>query len=344
MQIILGVETSCDETAVALVEQADGQVTLRAQAVASQIAQHRPYGGVVPEVATREHLRNLPKLVPQVWAEAQTKAAEIDAVAVTSGPGLAPALLVGLSYARGLGLALGKPCYLVNHLEGHLLSPFAAANRVPVFPFIGLIVSGGHTLLLRARGWDDYEKLGGTVDDAAGEVLDKVARLLGLGYPGGPEIERWARLGNPEAHAFPQSFPERDNFNFSFSGLKTSVRYFVEKHPEVLTNEKALADVCASFQAAVVAVLVRKAWTAAERWRVPVVAASGGVLCNAALRSALEQSPLRRGRELLVAPGAWCTDNAAMIAMVAAHKLAQGIKPKETGDLDPSWQLGAATV
>jgi N6-L-threonylcarbamoyladenine synthase len=227
----IGIETSCDESAAALVEVTGGSLRVAASLVGSQIAQHRPYGGVVPEVAVREHLRNLPRLVPAALAEAGWKAGEIAGVAVTRGPGLATSLLIGHGYARGLALALGKPVRGINHLEGHLLSPFFAENKPVAFPFLGLVVSGGHTLLIEARGWNDYRKLGGTVDDAAGEVFDKVARMLGLGYPGGPEIEKAARAGDPAAYDFPQAFPERDSFQFSFSGLKTSVRYFLEKHP-----------------------------------------------------------------------------------------------------------------
>jgi N6-L-threonylcarbamoyladenine synthase len=339
MKWVLGIETSCDETAVALVGEEEGRLELRAQAVSSQIRQHQPFGGVVPELATREHLRNLPKMAPALWREAGVNPAELAAIAVTAGPGLAPALLIGHSYARGLALALNKPCYPVNHLEGHLLSPWAAAGRPLQFPFVGLIVSGGHTLLIRAEALGQYRKLGGTVDDAAGEVFDKVARLLGLSYPGGPEIEKRAERGNARAHEFPQSFPERDNYNFSFSGLKTSLRYFLEKNSAWRENEQARADICASFQAAIVEVLTRKAWRAAQAEGVNVLVAAGGVLCNGALRRALEQAPERKGRELLVAPAPWCTDNAAMIAMVAAQKLAAGLPAPCGSDIDPNWAL-----
>ena len=233
---VLGIETSCDETAVALVETNPWSTDILAQVISSQIALHRPYGGVVPEMATREHLRNLPVLVPQVMKDVNLKLDAIDAIAATEGPGLASSLLIGHSYARALAVALSKPMMGVNHLEGHLFSPFIANRRAVEFPFVGLIASGGHTLLVHALGWDRYLKLGSTVDDAAGEAFDKVAKLLGLPYPGGPEIEKMALKGNPEAFGLPRSFPERDNLNFSFSGLKTAVRFFYEKSPQMQTE------------------------------------------------------------------------------------------------------------
>ncbi len=341
----LGIETSCDESAAALVEVPAGGGALRVAAslVGSQIARHRPYGGVVPEVAVREHLRNLPRLVPAVLAEAGWKMADIDGIAVTQGPGLATSLLIGNAYARGLGIALGRPVRGVNHLEGHLLSPFLDGGSGVAFPFLGLIVSGGHTLLVEARGWNDYRKLGGTVDDAAGEVFDKVARLLGLGYPGGPEIEKAARSGNPRAHDFPQAFPERDSFQFSFSGLKTSVRYFLEKNPGFQADPKFVADVAASFQRAVVEVLVRKAARAARARRLKTVSLAGGVACNGALRAALEKECAANGLLLAAAPPLLCTDNAAMIAAVAALKEAAGAPPAAMpADIDPNLPLAAA--
>ena len=339
----LGIETSCDESAVAVVDTADGAPRIRASLVGSQIARHRPYGGVVPEVAVREHLRNLPQMVPRALAEAGIAAEEIDGIAVTQGPGLATSLLIGYSYARGLGLRLGKPVRGINHLEGHLLSPFLAAGTPAAFPFLGLIVSGGHTLLVEARDWNVYKKLGGTVDDAAGEVFDKVARMLGLGYPGGPEIERVAREGNPQAFDFPQSFPERDSFQFSFSGLKTSLRYFLEKQPALLSDPAFVADVAASFQRAVVEVLVRKTVLAARARRLRTVVVAGGVACNGNLRALLEKAARDEGFTLAPAPPALCTDNAAMIAGVAALKEAAGKGMAIAApDIDPNLPL--ATV
>jgi len=338
----IGIETSCDESAVAVVE-ADGDgLRLLASLVGSQIARHRPFGGVVPEVAVREHLRNLPRLAAAALQEAGIGTGDLDGIAVTQGPGLATSLLIGHAYARGLGLATGLPVRGINHLEGHLLSPFLASGGETVFPFLGLIVSGGHTLLVEARGWNDYRCLGGTVDDAAGEVFDKVARMLGLGYPGGPEIEKVAKEGNSVAYDFPQAFPERADFRFSFSGLKTSVRYFLEKNPERLGDRAFVADVAASFQRAVVAVLVRKTVDAARAKGLRTVVAAGGVACNGALRGALEGDAARNGFRLLLAPLALCTDNAAMIAGVAALKERAGAALPLPDDIDPNLPLAAA--
>jgi N6-L-threonylcarbamoyladenine synthase len=336
---VLGIETSCDETAVAYVEHKDGSCRMLGSLVSSQTELHSTYGGVVPELATREHLRNLPTLVQQLKNVTGLGWREVDAVAVTEGPGLAPALLIGHSYARGLGLALNRPVLGVNHLEGHLFSPFLASGQKVEFPFIGLIVSGGHTLLVEARDWNQYRKLGGTVDDAAGEAFDKVARMLGLPYPGGPEIELMARAGNSEAYAFPRSFPERDNYNFSFSGLKTSVKYFVEKNPGALQDPSWVADICASFQEAVVQVLVRKTVLAAEARRIKRVVAAGGVLCNQRLRAELSRMMLGANIQLLLADNMLCTDNAAMIASVAAEKIHHNLQDNSPRDISPSLSL-----
>jgi len=341
----IGIETSCDESAVALVEAApEGGLRLLSSLVGSQIARHRPFGGVVPEVAVREHLRNLPKLAEGALAEAGLKTADLDGIAVTQGPGLATSLLIGHAYARGLGLATGLPVRGINHLEGHLLSPFLTPETggVVPFPFLGLVVSGGHTLLVEARGWNDYRKLGGTVDDAAGEVFDKVARMLALGYPGGPEIEKAAKAGHPAAFEFPQAFPERADFRFSFSGVKTSVRYFLEKNQEKLSDPAFVADVAASFQHAVVGVLARKTADAARARGLRTVVAAGGVACNGALRAALETAAKKGGFRLLLAPPVLCTDNAAMIAGVAALKERAGAALPLPDDIDPNLPLAAA--
>src|SRR5271163_1238789 len=338
---VLGIETSCDETAVALVETNPWSTDLLAHAVSSQIELHRPYGGVVPEMATREHLRNLPLLVPQVMKEVNLSLDAIDAVAATEGPGLASSLLIGHSYARALAVALSKPMIGVNHLEGHLYSPFIANRRAVEFPFVGLIASGGHTLLVHALTWNRYVKLGSTVDDAAGEAFDKVAKLIGLPYPGGPEIEKMAKLGNPEAYGLPRSFPERDNLNFSFSGLKTAVRFFYEKSPHMQTEPVWAYDLCASFQKAVVDVLVRKSVQAVAQARVVRLVVSGGVLCNKMLRGELEFACYEAGIDLIVAEPAFCTDNAGMIAGTAAEKLAAGIQPSCGDDINPNLNLFA---
>jgi N6-L-threonylcarbamoyladenine synthase len=336
---VLGIETSCDETAVALVDHKEGRARLLGSLVSSQTELHATYGGVVPELATREHLRNLAPLVKQMKEVTGVGWREIDAVAVTEGPGLAPALLIGHSYAHGLGLALNKPVLGVNHLEGHLFSPFLAEGIEVEFPFLGLVVSGGHTLLVEARDWNHYRKLGSTVDDAAGEAFDKVARMLGLPYPGGPQIEKMAKEGNLEAYTFPRSFPERDNYNFSFSGLKTSVRYFLEKNPEALKDRAWIADICASFQEAIVQVLVRKTLLAAEARRIKRVVAAGGVLCNQRLRAELSRVALGANIQLHLADSMLCTDNAAMIAAVAAEKLARDLPSGVPGDISPNLSL-----
>ncbi|MCE0483595.1 MAG: tRNA (adenosine(37)-N6)-threonylcarbamoyltransferase complex transferase subunit TsaD [Methylacidiphilales bacterium] len=338
---VLGIETSCDETAVAFVETNPWSTDILAQVVSSQVALHRPYGGVVPEMATREHLRNLPLLVPQVMKEVNLPLDAIEAVAATEGPGLASSLLIGHSYARALAIALSKPMVGVNHLEGHLYSPFIANRRAVEFPFVGLIASGGHTLLVHALGWDRYVKLGSTVDDAAGEAFDKVAKLVGLPYPGGPEIEKMAAKGNPEAFGLPRSFPERDNLNFSFSGLKTAVRFFFEKSQQMQADQQWTYDLCASFQKAVVDVLVRKSIQAVAQSRVERLAVSGGVLCNGFLRGELEFACYEAGIDLIVAEPAFCTDNAGMIAGAAAEKLAAGVKPRVGDDINPNLDLFA---
>ncbi len=336
---VLGIETSCDETAVALVETNPWSTDILAQVVSTQIALHRPFGGVVPEMATREHLRNLPLLVPQVMREVNLGLDAIDAIAATEGPGLASSLLIGHSYARALAVALSKPMVGVNHLEGHLYSSFLANRRAVEFPFVGLIASGGHTLLVHALGWDRYVKLGSTVDDAAGEAFDKVAKLIGLPYPGGPEIEKMAAKGNAEAFGLPRSFPERDNLNFSFSGLKTAVRFFFEKSPMMQADKEWIYDLCASFQKAVVDVLVRKAVAAVGQARVERLAVSGGVLCNKMLREELEFACYEAGIDLIMPEPAYCTDNAGMIAGTAAEKLAAGVEPRVGDDINPNLDL-----
>ena len=338
---VLGIETSCDETSVALVETNPFSTDVLAEATSSQVNLHRPYGGVVPEMASREHLRNLPLLVPQIMKEVNLPLEAVDAIAATEGPGLASSLLVGHSYARALAVALSKPMIGINHLEGHLYSPFISNRRAIEFPFVGLIASGGHTLLVHALGWDRYVKLGSTVDDAAGEAFDKVAKLLGLPYPGGPEIEKLARQGNPEAYGLPRSFPERDNLNFSFSGLKTAVRLFHEKSPQIRSDPAWANDLCASFQKAVIDVLVRKSLQGVGVARVSRLAVSGGVLCNRALCQALEVACYQARVELIAAEPAYCTDNAAMIAGTAAEKLEAGIPATCGEDIYPNLDLFA---
>ena len=320
-RIVLAIETSCDETAIAILRDFDQVLAHR---VASQAALHAPYGGVVPEVASRNHLALLPRLLRDALSEAALSIDGVDAYAATTGPGLAAALLVGVSAARGLALGAGKPFFPVNHLEGHLLSPFFGESEIPAH--VALIVSGGHTLLFDVEGYGRYRLLGRTLDDAAGEAFDKVAKLLGLGYPGGSEIDRLARSGNPLRFAFPRSMIASTDFNFSFSGLKTSLRYFLESG----FKQEDLSDICASFQEAVVDVLVTKLARAAHASGRSLLGLSGGVSANARLRERVAQMCRESGLRLRTAPLELCTDNALMIAFAASQRTAQSI----SGDLD----------
>lgn len=327
---VLALETSCDETAAAILR---GYSEVLAHRVSSQADLHAKYGGVVPEVASRNHLALLPALVQGCLEDAGITIGEIDAFAATTGPGLAAALLVGAAAAKGLALGAGKNFLAVNHLEGHLLSPFFGLEIVP--PHVALVVSGGHTLLFDVEGHGRYELLGRTVDDAAGEAFDKVAKLLGLPYPGGAEIDRLARQGDPARFEFPRSMIESGDLNFSFSGLKTSVRYFLGKG----FDARDLPDICASFQEAVVDVLVAKAVAAAARCGKRQVAVSGGVSANARLVQKLTARCASKGIELRFAPAELRTDNALMIAYAAAHRAAVA-SPIET-DIRPNFDASA---
>ena len=338
---LIGVESSCDETSVAVVR--DGVVL--ANVVSSQIELHSEYGGVVPELATREHLRNFETVASNAVRSAGITFREIDGVAATRGPGLPNALMIGLKAAQGLAFGLGKPFLAINHHEAHLYSPWIVddplrANFDEFQPSVSLIVSGGHTMLVFVEGALSHRVLGGTIDDAAGECFDKSAKLMGLSYPGGPEMDRLAADGNPRAFSFPRPLINELNDNFSFSGLKTSVRYFLEKHPALADDPKQLADLCASVQAAIVETLVRKTMRAAMRENVNMITASGGVTCNRGLRMALSEACESAGIQLRLAPGSVCTDNAAMIAILAERKLLSG-KGCDDLDLDPlpSWQI-----
>jgi N6-L-threonylcarbamoyladenine synthase len=329
---VLGVETSCDETSAAVVR--DGQEIL-SNVVSSQVALHRAYGGVVPELASRSHLQLISSVIDQALVDAHTPIDEIDAVAATYGPGLASSLLIGLNAAKGIAFATDKPFVGVNHVEAHLYSPLLANGSPDALPMVSLIVSGGHTILAHATAIGKHEILGQTVDDAAGEAFDKVAKLLGLGYPGGPEIEKRGAQGNPAAIDFPRSMLHDDSYNFSFSGLKTSVLYFLRKNPQ-----HCVPDVCASFQEAVVDVLVGKIVRAADQRGVKAVSVSGGVSINGRLREKLGAECARRGSQLLVAPAKLCTDNAAMIAALAYHKLQSGQPSDYALEVAPSIGLG----
>ncbi len=306
---ILGIETSCDETSAAVVR--DGTEIL-SNVVSSQVDLHRPFGGVVPELASRHHLELIDSIVTEALTAAGMGWSEIHAVAATYGPGLASSLLIGLNAGKGIATSLGVPFYAINHMEAHLYSPLIARAELPM---VSLIVSGGHTMLVHATAIGRHEILGQTVDDAAGEAFDKVAKLLKLGYPGGPEIDRLAKQGNPAAIAFPRSMLDDPSYNFSFSGLKTSVRYWLDRN-----GSAPVADVCASFQEAVVDVLVGKTMRAAEQFGVRTVSAAGGVSINSRLRARLREECDRRQIRLLLADAKLCTDNAAMIGALAFHK------------------------
>ena len=332
--LLLAIESSCDETAVAIVRGESGQPTeVLASVVASQISLHREFGGVVPELASRNHSLHLRGLVEQALQDAGTGMEQIDAFAATNGPGLASSLLIGSTAAKGMACASKRPFLAINHLEGHLLSPFIKLTEVP--PHVALVVSGGHTLLLDVECAGHYRKMGGTRDDAAGEAYDKVGKMLGLPYPGGPEVEKVARGGNPQAYDFPRSMIHDSNLDFSFSGLKTAVLYSIQKE----RGELPLENLAASFQAAVIEVLVQKTLRAAKQAGRKRIALSGGVSLNEALRAAFECACDRAGLELVLAPSALCTDNAAMIAFAALLRHLNGGSSPLDGDIHPNLPL-----
>ncbi|HEY8901745.1 MAG TPA: tRNA (adenosine(37)-N6)-threonylcarbamoyltransferase complex transferase subunit TsaD [Chthoniobacterales bacterium] len=312
MALILAIETSCDETAAAVLR---GRDELLASEVWSQASLHAQYGGVVPEVASRNHLAALPEIVRGALDRAGVGIEEIDAFAATSGPGLPTALLVGMAHAKALAIGRNRPFLAINHVEGHLFSPFFGEEEVP--PHLGLVVSGGHTLLVDVAGFGDCRVLGTTLDDAAGEAFDKVAKLLGLGYPGGVEIERLARDGDATRYDLPRGMLHSGDFRFSFSGLKTAVRYLLDR------ESVSLPDVCASFQSAVLDVLVEKTVTAALESGRKVVALSGGVSSNRRLQEMMQTRADQVGLTVQLAPRELRTDNAAMIAYVAALRFAR---------------------
>lgn len=327
MTRILGIETSCDETAVAVVD--DGR-RIHCNLVSSQVAQHAPFGGIVPEVASRHHLELLQPLVEQALASIDGDAAGIDAVAVTHGPGLVGALLVGLAYAKGLALAWNKPLIAVNHLEGHLYAPWMDAET-DVFPHVALLVSGGHTSIYLVRAWGDYQLLGQTRDDAIGEAYDKVAKYLGLGYPGGPIIDRLAAQAQRPAFELPRPMLSADHFDFSYSGLKTAVITALEQANVGGVSPEA-AGVARAFQDAAVDVAVGKTLRAAREFGCKQVTITGGVAANSRLRALMRDEAASAGIEVRIPPFALCTDNAAMIAGVAYQQFNAGV----TASLDVS--------
>ncbi|MBI3100749.1 MAG: tRNA (adenosine(37)-N6)-threonylcarbamoyltransferase complex transferase subunit TsaD [Burkholderiales bacterium] len=339
-RLVLGIESSCDETGVALVQSQDSGVpALLAHALHSQIEMHQAYGGVVPELASRDHIRRVLPLTSAVLAEAGRSLAEVDVVAYTRGPGLAGALLVGAGVACALGMALGKPVLGVHHLEGHLLSPFLSADP-PAFPFVALLVSGGHTQLMRVDGVGRYELLGETIDDAAGEAFDKSAKLMGLGYPGGPALSRLALQGDPVAFKLPRPLLHSGNLDFSFAGLKTAVLTQARKLGDTLEARKA--DLAASTQAAIVEVLVKKSLTALQETGLQRIVVAGGVGANRLLREQLDAACAKRRVRVHYPELHLCTDNGAMIALAAAMRLQAGQQEAVFDyafDVKPRWPL-----
>jgi N6-L-threonylcarbamoyladenine synthase len=319
---ILGIETSCDETSAAVVR--DGKLLSNVTTV--QLV-HTKYGGVVPELASRAHQKLIVPSAEQALERAGATKADVDAVAAVYGPGLIGSILVGLSFGKAMALGLGIPFIGVNHMEGHVFSNLIDEPKPP-FPFMNLTVSGGHTQLVLVRAPFEYVVLGETIDDAAGEAFDKVAKMLGIGYPGGPLIDQYAARGNPTAIDFPRSYLGNDSFDFSFSGVKTSVLYYLKRKgfnkQDAAKDEKFLADVCASFQASVVDVLVHKLVAAAEAHGVKNIAIAGGVSANSELRRRSADAARKKGLTLFIPRFEYCTDNGAMIAMVGYYRMVRG--------------------
>lgn len=333
--VVLALETSCDETSAAVVV---GGRTILSNVISSQVPLHRKYGGVVPEIASRKHIENIIGVVDEALTAAGKTLSDIDAVGVTYGPGLVGALLVGVAAAKAMAFALDVPLIGVNHLEGHVFANLLAFPELEP-PFVALVVSGGHTSLVHVRGFNAFELMGQTRDDAAGEAFDKIARVMDLPYPGGPEIERLAAAGNREAIAFPRALVGKDNLEFSFSGLKSAVLNYLNNASQK-GEPVMLADVAASFQASIVSVLVEKTLLAAQKAAVDTVVVAGGVAANTELKQELSSACARNNLRFFAPPLALCTDNAAMIACRANYKLEAG----EIADLSinavPSLKLG----
>ena len=337
--IILGVESSCDETGLALYDSERG---LLSHALYSQVAMHEEYGGVVPELASRDHVRRAIPLLEQVLEESDVTLEAIDAIAFTQGPGLAGALLVGASVANGLALALNKPVVGVHHLEGHLLSPLLS-KQAPSFPFVALLVSGGHTQLMRVDGVGQYELLGETLDDAAGEAFDKSAKLLGLGYPGGPAISRLAEFGHASIHELPRPMLHSKTLDFSFSGLKTAVLTLVKKQQANLC-EQDKANIARAFVDSIVEVLVAKCIAALKQTGMKRLVIAGGVGANQQLRAALNEAAKRKRFDVFYPELALCTDNGAMIAFAGAMRLQKNPDAASydySFNVKPRWPLDA---
>jgi len=335
--IILGIETSCDETAVAIIDgDADDHIRTLSERIASQVEIHAAYGGVVPEIASREHLQHLPPMVHEVMHASNLAWRDLSAIAVTAGPGLMGALLVGVSWARAAGMVNNIPVIPIHHLEGHLFAP-GLSGKLPDFPFITLLVSGGHTLLIRVDGLGQYAILGQTLDDAAGECFDKCARLLGLPYPGGPAIAQLAQHGDKDRFKLPRPMLNKDNLNFSFSGLKTAVLYAVRNEGDM--DDQACADMAAGIETAISEVLVKKAVRACMQANIPRLIIAGGVAANAHLRTILEQQTKQPGIAIYMPKQDYCTDNAAMIAYAGFLRIESGRKIPVEWDAKPRWSF-----
>jgi N6-L-threonylcarbamoyladenine synthase len=340
---VLGIETSCDETAAAVVRLDDlGTVEVLSSVVASQIEAHAPFGGVVPELAARAHVEGIDAIVGRAMAEAKLGYGDLSGVAATAGPGLVGGVMVGLSFAKAVALARGLPLIAVNHLEGHAVS--ARLGGGADYPFLLLLASGGHCQLLSVDGIGRYQRLGSTIDDAAGEAFDKIAKALGLGYPGGPALERLAERGKPDRYPLPRSLLGRKDCDFSFSGLKTAAARLAE----AVETDQDKADLAAAVQAAIARQLTDRsdramaAYSRDHARRLFVVA--GGVAANRTVRRVLEETAAARGFEFLAPPLAYCTDNAAMIALAGAERLAQGLTSPLTAEARPRWPLDEAAA
>lgn len=333
--LVLGIETSCDETGVALY---DIQRGLLAHRLHTQMKMHAEYGGVVPELASRDHIRRILPLTSECLRAANVKLAQIDAIAYTEGPGLAGALLVGASVANAIAFALNKPVIGVHHLEGHLLSPLLA-DPAPAFPFVALLVSGGHSQLMRVDGVGQYQLLGETLDDAAGEAFDKTAKLLGLPYPGGPLLSRLAEDGDPTRFQLPRPMLNSADLDFSFSGLKTAVLTLVREQNSI--DEQTRADICRAFQDAIVEVLVKKSLKALKQTELSQLVIAGGVGANKQLRQQLDQMALKKRFKVFYPPLEFCTDNGAMIAFAGAQRLQQAAQTDGAYAVKPRWDMAS---
>ncbi len=346
---ILGIETSCDETGLALIEVTPASrpgglpaVRVLSEALHTQMAMHAAYGGVVPELASRDHLLRINPLLDRILKESGCTLSDIDVIAYTQGPGLAGALLVGASIAQGLGAGLGRPVMGVHHLEGHLVSPLLSPDLGDeCFPFLALLVSGGHTQIMAVEALGNYRLLGETIDDAAGEAFDKSAQILGLGYPGGPQISQWATRGNPGRFTLPRPLKHRATLDFSFAGLKTAVLTQAKKCAQPL-SDRDRADLAAETQAAIVEVLVSKCIAAMEETGISRLVVAGGVSANVSLRQQLDAAARRRGGQAIFPPPALCTDNGVMIAWVAGLRMLNGLEsaqPAGAFGVRPRWPL-----